>query len=346
MCSSECHREHPENIPRASPKCHACTIIRVTTITTNDLGTPAAGPPGPPSTLLRARKSLPTITPAPPAITLTPPCFPAKIAPMASLISTVYKKTFWNTYDHIGRLILLNLLWTAFFPLPTYLTFWLIPAGGHVKIAATVLVGILTHSLATTGVFAATADIVDYRKFTLKRFLSGGREAYLRALVISLLAGLVFYLTYISMIFYLALEGTAGILGFFLAGVQVWIMLFVIAMCLYLLPLLTKKNWGIFKTIKWSAVLVVLKPGFSLLIMLQVLAASVIIGITIIGAIVILMSLVSVFLGTNLREVLKELEAEGEPKKRPTSWKEIFGEERKREEEPRGIKDILRPWDN
>lgn len=265
---------------------------------------------------------------------------------MASLISTVYKKTFWNTYDHIGRLILLNLLWTALFPLPTYLAFWLIPAGGHVKIATTALVGILTHSLATTGVFAATADIVDYRKFTLKRFFSGGRRLYPRALAISLLAGLVFYLSYISMTFYLALEGPAGILGFFLAGVQVWIMLFVIAMCLYLLPFLVKRNWGTFRTIKWSAVLVVLKPGFSLLIILQVLAASVIIGITIIGGIVILMSLVSVFLSTNLREVLKELEAGDEPRKRPTSWKEIFEEARRRDEEPRGIKDILRPWDN
>jgi uncharacterized membrane protein YesL len=265
---------------------------------------------------------------------------------MASLISTIYKKTFWNTYDHIGRLILLNLLWTAFFPLPTYLVYWLLPAGGQMKVAAAVLVGIVTHSFATTGVFAATADIVDYRVFTLKRFFSGGREFYLRALGITVLSVLVCYLNYVSITFYLALEGPAGILGFFLVGVQVWIVLFVLAMRVYLMPLLVRKKWGVLKTIKWSAILVVLKPGFSLLIMLQVVGAAVIIGITIIGGIVVLMSLVSVFLNTNLREILKDLEASDEPEKKPTSWKEIFEEEKRRDEEPRTMKDILKPWDN
>lgn len=261
-------------------------------------------------------------------------------------MSTVYKKAFWNTYDHIGRLILLNLLWTVCFPLPTYLAWWLLPLGNYHRIAAAVLVGILTHSFATTGVFAATADIVDYRRFTLKGFFRWGRRLYPAALAITLLSVLVCYLNYVSITFYLALEGPAGVLGFFLVGVQVWIVLFVLSMRVYLMPLLVKKKWGALKTIKWSAILILLKPGFTLLVMLQVLAASVIIGITILGAIVILMSLVSVFLNTALREVLKELEERDEPEKKPTSWKEIFEAERERDEEPRSFKDILRPWDN
>ena len=281
-----------------------------------------------------------------PVITLTGPPRPAKLVLVSSLISTIYKKAFWNTYDHIGRLILLNLLWALCFLLPTYLAYWLLPLDGYLKIAATALVGIFTHSFATTGVFAATADIVDYRKFTLKQFFYAGRRLYLQALAITLLSVLVCYLNYVSITFYLALEGPAGVLGFFLVGVQVWIVLFVLCMRAYLFPLLVKKKLGVIKTIKWSAVLILLKPGFTLLIMLQVVAASVIIGITIIGAIVVLMSLVSVFLNTTLREILKELERSDEPRKKPTSWKEIFEAERAREEEPRTVKDILRPWDH
>jgi len=281
-----------------------------------------------------------------PVITLTGPLRPARLALVSSLISTIYKKAFWNTYDHIGRLILLNLLWACCFPLPTYLAFWLLPLDGHLRIGATIMVGVFTHSFATTGAFAATADIVAYRKFTLKQFFCGGRDLYLPALAITLLSVLVCYLTYVSIGFYLALKGAAGILGFFLVGLQVWIVLFVVCMQVYLLPLLVKKEWGAVKTIKWSAVLILLRPGFTLLMMLQVAAASVIIGITIIGTVIVVMSLVSVFLSTTLREVLKDLEETGEPGRKPTSWKEIFEAERSREEEPRTAKDLLRPWDH
>jgi uncharacterized membrane protein YesL len=264
---------------------------------------------------------------------------------MSSLMAVIYKKTFWNTYDHIGRLILLNLLWAVTFPLPTYLAFRLIPLEGQLRIGAALLVGLFAHSFATTGVFAATADIVDYRKFTLKRFLTGGRDFYFRALGINLLLAAFFYVLYVSIRFYLALEGPAGIAGFFLVGLQVWLGLYVATMRVYLIPLLVSRDWGILKTIKWSAVLVLIRPGFTFLLLLQAAAGAVVIGITIIGAIVILMSLASVFLNTTLREVLKQLETEEEPRRRPASWKEIFETQRRREEEPRGLKDLLHPWD-
>jgi uncharacterized membrane protein YesL len=265
---------------------------------------------------------------------------------MPALITAAYKKAFWNTYDHLGRLILLNLLWTAFYPLPTCLSYWLLPLEGPMRIGVPLAVGILTHSFATTGVFAATADIVDYRKFTLKRFFTGGSSLCFRALGITLLTVLVCYLNYMSIRFYLALEGPAGVFGFFLVGVQVWILIFVLSTHIYLLPLLVRKRWGVFKTIKWSAILVVIRPGLTLLVLLQAVAAAIVIGITIVGGIVILMSLVSVFLNTNLREILKELEESGEPRKKPTSWKEIFEDKSRRDEEPRTMKDILRPWDS
>ena len=308
-----------------------------------------AGASRPPGALISSPAGPPVLhigcVPAP-AFALTPTRRRARLNTMPSLISTIYKKTFWNTYDHIGRLILLNLLWTAFFPLPTYLAYWLLPLSGQLRIGATLLVGVLTHSFATTGVFAATADIVDYRKFTLKQFFTSGLDLYFRSLALTILFLGVCYLNFTSITFYLALEGPAGILGFFLVGAQVWIVLFVLVMRIYLMPLLVKKRWGVFKTVKWSAILVVLKPGLGLIMMLQALAAAVIIGITIIGAIVILMSALSVFLNTTLREILKELEQSDEPRKKPTSWKDIFEEERARDEEPRTFKDLLHPWDN
>jgi uncharacterized membrane protein YesL len=118
-------------------------------------------------------------------------------------------------------------------------------------------------------------------------------------------------------------------------------------MQVYLFPLLVTRNWGIKRTIRWSAVLVVLKPGLTILMFLQALAVFLLVGITGIGVVVLLMSLTSIFLNTTLRETLREIEETTEPKKKPTSWKEIFEErDRKKEEETRTFKDLLRPWDN
>jgi uncharacterized membrane protein YesL len=265
---------------------------------------------------------------------------------MSPLIARVYKKAFWNIYDNIGKLILLNLVWAALFPIPAFLAFAFLPLTGQPRIAAALLVGLFTHSFATTGIFAATADIVDYKGTSLKKFFRAGAALYPRALVINLLLAAFYYFLYVSIRFYLALEGAAGIFGFFLVGLQVWIGAFVLVMRVYIMPLLVKKRWGVWKTIKWSAVLVVIRPGFSILIFLQAAAMAIILGITIIGAVVVVMGLASVFLNTALREVLKELEESEEPRKKPTSWKEIFEEERRREEEPRTFKDILKPWEH
>lgn len=263
------------------------------------------------------------------------------------LLSRIYKKTFWNTYDHIGQLIILNLLWFLIFPLPTFLVFRYIPLTGYAQISFTFLVGLLTHSFATSGVFALTARLADYRDVGVGDFFRAARSFYLRTLLLSLLFGGIFFLLTYSIRFYTSVKLGFGIIGFFLAGIQIWIGAFALLMQTYLLPLLFTKNWALKPVLKWSAMLVVLRPGFTILLFLQALAIFILISVTGVGVVLLLMGITSIFLNTALRETLRDMDRTTEPKKKPTSWKEIFAErERDEEEEKRTLKDIFRPWES
>jgi uncharacterized membrane protein YesL len=264
---------------------------------------------------------------------------------MGRLLATIYKKFFWNTYDNIGKLILINLLWFCIGPLPTYLTFRYVPLEALPRIIVTVAVGLILHAYANSGVFGVTARLVDYQEADLSRFFEEAGKYFFKTLVLGLIYGTAFVLLFYGIRFYINVKVGGGILGFFLAGWQACILAFCLFVQVYLFPLLVSKPWGLLRVMKWSAMLVALKPGFTALVFLQALAIFVILTITGVGAVLLTMSVVSVFLSTTTREAWKEMEARWKPKKKPTSWKEIFEERDLEEEENRTLKDILRPWD-
>jgi uncharacterized membrane protein YesL len=265
---------------------------------------------------------------------------------MGPLLARIYKKAFWNVYDHIGRVILVNLVWFLVFPLPTFLIFRYVPLAGYARIGAALAAGLLLNAFAMSGVFAYAARIADYQPASLGDFLAGGRRFYLRMLALSLIFAAAFFLLATSIQFYIRLEVGGGILGFFLAGIQAWIGAFLLLMQTYLVPVLVKRDWGVGKTIKWAAMLTVLRPGFTILIFLQALAIFALVTLTGIGLAVLTLSLTAAFLSTTLRELLTELEGRWAPRKKPTSWKEIFAEQDRERQESRSLKDIFRPWDN
>ena len=324
---------------------------------------------------------------------------------MGHLLQRIYRKFFWRTYDNIGRLIAINAIWFAIFVIPTLVCFRLVPFKGA-GIAATVLVGLLTHSFAGSGVYALTARLARREEIRVGQFIGEARRFFLRMLALSVIFGAIFFLLYMSINFYVGGTGggsasvgstsTAGgggpasigstsgavsagpasigstsgavsagpasvgstsgavghpssphlgVLGFFLAGIQIWILAFCILMQIYLMPLLFVRNWGLGKTIKWSAMLVVLRPGLTVLLFLQAFAIGVLLAITGVGIVVLIYCALSLFLNVALLETQKEMDEKWTPKQKPTSWKEIMAEQEKDADERRTLGDILRPWD-
>jgi uncharacterized membrane protein YesL len=265
---------------------------------------------------------------------------------MGKLLATIYKKAFWNTYDHIGQLLLINLLWFLLFLFPTFMAFRYLPFDGYTQLSFVFLIGLLTHSYATAGAFALTARLADYEDVSLREFFGAARRFYFRTLMLSLIFGGIFLLLTYSVGFYVSVKIGFGLLGFFLAGIQVWIGAFCLLMQVYLLPLLYSRNWGVWAVLKWAGTLILLKPGFTILLFLQATGLFFLIGVTGVGVVLLLMSLVSMFLNTALRETLRDMDKTMKPKRKPTSWKEIFAEQDKEEEERRTLKDLFRPWDS
>jgi uncharacterized membrane protein YesL len=282
---------------------------------------------------------------------------------MGRLLARIYRRFFWRTYDNIGQLVVINAIWFGLCPLATFLVFRFLPLEGAAHAVVAALVALVTSSFAGAGVYALAARIVRREDVRVRQFFGEARRFFWRMLALSAIFGLVFLMLFLSIRFYAGTSlpgldggvaagrpGHLGVAGYFLAGIQIWIMAFCLLMQLYLLPILFTKDWGLKRSIRWSAMLVVLKPGLSVLLFLQVLAIAVLLTITGVGAIALVYSLVALFLTTALREILRDLEAKSTSKSKPTSWKDIFDaeEEERQEDEDRGrtLKDILRPWDS
>ena len=268
---------------------------------------------------------------------------------MGHLLSRIYRRFFWQAYDNIGTLVAVNAIWFGLCAVPTVLCFRFAPLGQMPRLAATAAVGFLTCTVAGSGVFAQAARAARREEPSARRFFRDGRRFYARMMGATALFGILCALLFYSIRFYSAVRAGGGIPGYFLAGLQIWILAFASLMQVYLLPLIFVRDWGLRRAVKWSAILVVLRPGLTILLFLQVFGLCLVLAVTVIGAVLVLYGLATLFLSISLQEVLREMERRTAPEARPSSWKEIFAERDRRleeeDEDQRSLKDILRPWE-
>ncbi len=262
-----------------------------------------------------------------------------------TLLSQVYKKTFWNTYDHIANVILSNLIWFMISPLPTFLWFRYMPFASSLQVFSTIVFGLLTNAYAASGIFGLSSRLASYEHASIKDFFSDARRFYWRTLALSLIYGALIGILLIGIHFYLNWKPLGGIPGFVLAGWQIIILALVLLMQTYAMPLASLRHQSVWRTIKWSAILTILRPGYTILVFLQATAIFVLVSITGVGLAMLALALVATFLNTATRELWRDIEAQSKPSRKPTSWREIFEDRQRGDEERRTLKDLLRPWD-
>lgn len=144
------------------------------------------------------------------------------------MIRPVLRKWFWNTYDHLGACVVLNMLWfilsipwiiVGYF-LAILLTRWLGPVGLITALAGAV--ASIWLSPASLEMLSAAAAWADYRNPAagelwthFKRRLGLGLWTSALALVVSSILG-------VNGAFYLRLPGGFRWVGIFLAGIMLW----------------------------------------------------------------------------------------------------------------------------
>lgn len=224
-------------------------------------------------------------------------------------VGLINKKAFWNTYDHLGHLLLINLF--------------------------TLLLGmtVIGLPLGVIGLFSFTAKIVNYENVTLNTYWSSFRPLLKRV------TGLIVLLIFLSLLllaniyFYRSLLQQASGVGFTfifsgMLGLMLWLALFFLMFTFYVFPVLFQLSSDFKVTIKNSFFLMMdnLKVSFYLLFSWLIwLAAGLATGVI---GVFLSLAVIAVITNTAVREVLAQYRPEGLVD----------------DEETRGVRDLLKPW--
>lgn len=255
-----------------------------------------------------------------------------------SLIGRCLKKFFWNVYDHLGSLVLLNLLWLLL-SLP-----WIIVTGFLFFVSSNLAqqkqfllsftailmaVQLLFVSPPTVALFAVTRKYVEYKPASLLEIFGALKHFFLPSQGLGILYLLFTVIVTVSISFY---KHLGGLFGLSLFGLMSWIEMLVFGTMIFALPLLVAREAGIWTTFKQSLLLILDNLLFSLVLFLIVLLLVAFGIFTGAGIIFLITSLISILLNTALRELLRKY-----------STNEVsVGED---EEEKRGFRDLLKPWE-
>jgi uncharacterized membrane protein YesL len=192
------------------------------------------------------------------------------------MLSRALKMAFWVTYDHLGKLILANLLGSLVLLVPVALVLTAL-ATGDPSVALVVggpllllLLGVFLPVMAA-GLAAMMKEIIETRDGSLKTFFTGMRRFGVRAVGIGVIYVVAISCLLTSVWFYAArLGGVMPWLGYALSAAAVWCLIFVGFTSTLVIPALVQKGGGIWPTLKLSALLVLDNPLFCIGLALHV----------------------------------------------------------------------------
>lgn len=225
----------------------------------------------------------------------------------ADILRPTFKRFLWNSYDHLGLLVVANLLWLA------------------------LCLPVITAPAATAGLFHLARKIADHERATVGDFLEGFREHFFPALRAGALTLATAVILWVNIDFYSHLGGRAAVPGMLLAAAMIWIGAFLVLIHAHLFPLIVQGERSTRAAFKKSALLTLDNPGFTIGITVQALSVAALCGITGAGLVLALGSLLAVLLTTGHRELLKKYFPDSEAAREP--------------EETRTLRDAIRPWE-
>ncbi|MEQ8820783.1 MAG: hypothetical protein RLY93_11115 [Sumerlaeia bacterium] len=290
------------------------------------------------------------------------------------MFGQVLKQWFWDCYDHLGRLLALNLvLFFLFLPVALYsastglqIAGNLPPATAILLICAALIVLVPLVGTLWFGALLPFAGQVSQEKDPPFRYaLTGLKMAWGRLARFFLLTGSTFAILLLNLWFYFsgtAFSGAMPVLTSILGGLCLWLIALLALVTGHALPLLVRQNRGALSALKVGFLLTAKYPLLTIgaglfLASLWVIGTALrfvgVIGFAFSGTALFLNSLHDVILEAESRQLTRDPAAENDPEERPTSWREIREAENQTEDErikkaryERSFRDILRPWED
>ena len=235
-----------------------------------------------------------------------PPPTPARKIRAADLLRPAFRRSIWSTYDHIGLLVLANLLWLA------------------------LCIPVVTAPAATAGLFRLARHIARGEEVSLRLSFDGFREHFVAALKLGIVDLAAVLVLWINVDFYSHLRGGATIPGMVLAAAMIWVAVFYWLMHVHLFALLVNGDSSLRQLLRKSALLTLDNLGFTFGIAFQSLALSALCLVPGAGLVIINASAVAVLLVSGHDEV----------RRRYHSW------EPAPPDETRTLRDLWRPWES
>jgi uncharacterized membrane protein YesL len=244
------------------------------------------------------------------------------------------RRFFWTAYDHLGSLVMLNLVWDLL-SLP-----WLLAGGWLVGVGLGLRGDLAAPGLAIC-LFAA-GELVFFAPPAVLLFMAGsrwvrGQQVETKALCrqlprfavrVQALGLLILAVTLVLLVnaaFYLRWQSWLG-LG--LAGLMVWLLVVVGLTAPYILPVLVTQDAGLRQTLRCSFLLALDNLALSAGLLASVLAA-VLVGVgTGIGLFVGGLAALALWLSVRFQGLLGKYTGTALP-----------------EEPPRRLRELLRPWE-
>jgi len=226
----------------------------------------------------------------------------------ADLLRPAFKRSIWSTYDHIGLLVLANLLWVV------------------------LCLPVVTAPAATAGLFHLAREVARGKSPSLRDFFVGFRTRFLPAFKVGLVELAALLVLWVNIDFYSHMRGGAVIPGMILAAAMVWVAAFFLLMHAHLYPLLVGGESSLRQLLRKSALLTLDNLAFTAGITFQALSLSVLCVVTGAGLVLINASAVAVLLTTGHRELLRKYSDD------PESSPEL--------PETRTLRSLWRPWES
>jgi len=253
----------------------------------------------------------------------------------------VLRKFLWNTYDHLGTCVVLNILWlvvstpwiaTGYLLLVVFVR-WL----GVLGLVTSIVAGVaaLWVNPASLALLAAASEWARYRTPDRAELWAAFRRRFVVGLWLSATAFGAAVVLGVNSAFYLQFPGVLRWVGFLLAGVMLWAQVAFLGVVFHLgLALARDRELSTGQGLRQALYLALKLPAHSLALGGGTLFLAAMLSLTQIGIPFVAMSVPTVFAATGERELLKRFRT-------PQPGQE----EADRLEEVRSLRDLFRPWD-
>lgn len=224
---------------------------------------------------------------------------------MLDRLRVTCKKWFWYTYDYLGTLIVVNVLWILC-ALP-----------------------VITLPVSMAGLFHVTTRIATMQEIGIRDFFTGVRLYTWRSVRLCIVYAVCLTLLAVNIMFYVRMIEQWSWIAAVLAGGLFWLMIFVLVTGLMTFPLLMESNDPLKLVIRKGVLLVIDNIGETAMLFVGFLTVLLIGAATGAGLIFGAVSVAGMLCSTGLRELQKK-------------YVDTVDED---PEEVRGWRDLFRPWD-